>query len=489
MQQFRQPPQLLLTHARNTIITIDHGIVSQGHSIHYLMLIMKQKLPAIAGILLAALVLWTGCKKPGALGYELLDDEYTDYNFTDTISIRCTIEREDSSLTSDLSSTAEYFLCGSINDPEMGKSSSEIFSLLIGKNLNPNFDTTMHAFDSIVLYLTYDLRGFYGDTLQPQSLHILRVDNGYEIKDDKEYYSNHSFPANTEIGRLENFYPKPSASDSLFEGLEGSFVKLTLDPAFGQELFNIDSLIYAADTLFQAKLRGLKIMSTSTGTGAMMAFDLNNSSLSRIRLFYHLKSDSTALNYDYFFKGANKFTHFTHDHSGSPAGQLIDQVSEEKLYVQGMEGLRVKIEFPYAHLLNKIAVNQAELVLHVADENTSLLPADQLFLTQYSEEDTTFVLTSDVLYSFGSNLTGGFGDFGGDPNKVVINGTSVTQYRMSLSELFQHIVDDDASTDTKKRTVYMGVFPRSRTANRAVLYGPKSLSFPAKLELKYTLVK
>jgi hypothetical protein len=154
-----------------------------------------------------------------------------------------------------------------------------------------------------------------------------------------------------------------------------------------------------------------------------------------------------------------------------------------------MEGLRVKIEFPYAHLLNKIAVNQAELVLHVADENTSLLPADQLFLTQYSEEDTTFVLTSDVLYSFGSNLTGGFGDFGGDPNKVVINGTSVTQYRMSLSELFQHIVDDDASTDTKKRTVYMGVFPRSRTANRAVLYGPKSLSFPAKLELKYTLVK
>jgi hypothetical protein len=228
MQQFRQPPQLLLTHARNTIITIDHGIVSQGHSIHYLMLIMKQKLPAIAGILLAALVLWTGCKKPGALGYELLDDEYTDYNFTDTISIRCTIEREDSSLTSDLSSTAEYFLCGSINDPEMGKSSSEIFSLLIGKNLNPNFDTTMHAFDSIVLYLNYDLRGFYGDTLQPQSLHILRVDNGYEIKDDKEYYSNHSFPANTEIGRLENFYPKPSASDSLFEGLDGSFVKLML---------------------------------------------------------------------------------------------------------------------------------------------------------------------------------------------------------------------------------------------------------------------
>ncbi|MBL7807577.1 MAG: hypothetical protein JNN28_07185, partial [Saprospiraceae bacterium] len=54
---------------------------------------MKQKLPVLAGILLAAIALWTGCKKPGALGYELVDDEYSDYAFTDTIQIRCTIER------------------------------------------------------------------------------------------------------------------------------------------------------------------------------------------------------------------------------------------------------------------------------------------------------------------------------------------------------------------------------------------------------------
>ncbi|MBL7809208.1 MAG: DUF4270 family protein, partial [Saprospiraceae bacterium] len=441
-----------------------------------------------AGILLAAIALWTGCKKPGALGYELVDDEYSDYAFTDTIQIRCTIERDDSTLTSDVSSTADYFLCGELNDPEFGKSTSEIYALLLGQNLNPNFDTTQ-AFDSIVLYLNYAPAGFYGDTLQPQTLRVFRVDAGSELKDDQDYYSNHFFPASTEIGKLENFYPKPTTSDSLFEGIEGAFLKLTLDPAFGLELFTLDSSLYSVDSTFQKILRGLKITSSSAGSGAMMAFNLNNSSLSRIRLFYHQKSDSAALNYDFFFEGANKFTHFIHDHSGSPAGQLLGQTADDKLYVQGMEGVRVKIEFPYAQLLNNIAVNQAQLVLNVADDNLSFAPAAQTVLTQWLESDTNFVYTSDVFYSLGPNLTGGFGSFGGDPNKVVINGSTVTQYRLTLSELFQHMVDDDNSTGTKNRTVYLNVFPRSRTAERAVFFGPKSASFPAKLELTYTLVK
>lgn len=450
---------------------------------------MKQKLPVLAGILLVAMAFWFGCKRPSALGYELLEDEYADYAFTDTIQLLCTIEREDSSRTSDLSSTAEYFLCGQIIDPEFGKYSSEIFALMIGQNLNPNFDTTIHVFDSIVLYLNYAVEGFYGDTLQPQTLRVFRVDGGYMLQDDKEYFSTNQLPASTEIGRLENFYPRPTSSDSLFEGIKGPYIKLTLDPAFGQELFTLDSLIYSADTLFHSKLRGLRIATTAnTGTGAIMAFDLNNSSLSRMRLFYHQKSDSAALDYDFFFEGANKFTHFNHELAGSPAGLLIGQNSDEKIFVQGMQGTRVKIEFPYAHLLNDIAVNQAQLILHVADENPSLPAADQLVFTKL-EGDTTLVFTSDVLFSFGSNLTGGFTNFGGNPRKVTVNGTSATQYRLTLSELFQHMVNDDNSTDTKNRTVYLGVYPRSRTANRAVLFGPKSATLPAKLELTYTRVK
>jgi hypothetical protein len=449
---------------------------------------MKQKLPALLGILLTALALWAGCKRPSSLGADLLDEGgYDNFVFTDTVQVRCTIEREDSSLTSDRNSTAEYFLCGELNDPEFGKSASDIYAVMLGENLNPNFDTTQ-TFDSIVLYLRYSAAGIYGDTLSTtQTLKVFRIDNGSNIQYNKDYYSNNSLPATEELGSV-TFLPRPNTRDSLFEGIKGSFVRIALKPEFGQELFNLDSASYSVDSLFFKKLRGLKIESSSGGTnpGAMLAFNLNDNSLSRMRLYYH--KDTLRKDFDFFFEGANKFTHFEHDHQGSPAGQLIGQnYAEDKLYVQGMQGLRVKIEFPTAQYLNNIAVNRAQLVLTVADNNTFLTPASQLFFTQL-QEDSSFVLTSDVLYSFGPNLTGGFLNFGGTPQKVVDNGTTVTRYRLTLSELFQHMVDDDNSPDTKKRTVYMGVFPRSRTAGRAMLYGPKSLSFPAKLELTYTKV-
>ncbi len=454
---------------------------------------MKQKLPEIVGILLASLAVWSSCKEPGPLGADLLNDELADYAFTDTVEVRCTIEREDSSLTSDRGSTAEYFLCGELNDPQFGKSASEIYALMLGETLNPNFDTTVQSFDSIVLYLRYDVAGFYGDTAAAQTLRVLRVDVGHSISDTKDYYSNSSLPATEELGRVENFKPKPTTQDSLFEGIEGPFLRVALKPEFGQEIFNLDSASFSIDSLFFKKLRGLKIVTSSGGSapGNMLAFDLNDNSLSRMRLYYHLNADSTAKNFDFFFEGANKFTHFDHDHffNSAPAGTAIgQQYAGEKLYVQGMEGLRVKVEFPWAHKLDRIAVNQAQLVLTVADETPNLPPASQLFFTQL-QGDTAFVLTSDVLYSFGTNFTGGFFNFGGNPKTVVDNGTTVKRYRLTLSELFQHIVDDDNSTDTKARTVYLGIFPRSRTAGRSVLYGPQSLSFPAKLELTYTRIK
>lgn len=447
---------------------------------------MKQKHPLLAVLVLTVLYFVVACKQPSPFGADLLRDEFSEYVFTDTITLRCTLEREDSTLTSDRSSTAEYFLCGELNDPQFGRSASTIYALMLGRNLNPNFKPATQTFDSIVLYLRYAAAGFYGDTMQEQTLRVFRVDENNAIGPSINYYSTKTFPATEELGSV-TFFPKPTKVDSLFEGLKGPFLRIALKPEFGQELFNLDSISYSVDTLFTQKLRGLKIMSTVNGNspGTMMAFDLNNTALSRLRLFYH---DTIARSFDYFFTGTNKFTHFEHDHGNSQAGQLIGQELNDNLFVQGMQGVRVKIEFPYAQLLDKIAVNRAQLVLTVADETAALKPASQLFFSQL-QGDTVFVLSSDVVYSFGPTFTGGFANFGGTPKEEFDNGTMVKRYRLTLSDQFQGIVDDDNSTNTKKRTVYLGVYPRSRTAQRALLFGPQNLSFPAKLELTYTKVR
>lgn len=453
---------------------------------------MKRFLPAYAVLLMAAFAVWAACTKPTPFGSELLDDEQADYDYTDTVTVWCTIQQEDSVLTSDQNSTAGSFLCGELNDPFFGKSTAEIFSLLQLDFPDPGFDTTKQVFDSIRLFLRYAPANVYGDTLQAQNLRVYRLDE--TLDDDKEYYAKNSLPASTEIGRVDGFFPKPNKVDSLIStSTKAPYLRVPLSDDFGKELFLMDSVTLSDDSTFYRAVRGIKIVS-STGAlpGAMLSFNLNDESYSRIRLYYHLKSDTTKAvkAFDFFFAGANKFVHFEHDYTGSPAGAQIGMRSDDLLYLQAMQGLRMKVEFPYVDRLDKIAVNKAQLVLsraNLAGDFSTLTPASQLVFTEL-RGDTSFIFTSDVSYSLGPALNQGFSRFGGNPEKEDVNGTLVERYRLTLTQRLQSMVDD-TSGDLKKKTVYVNITPQGRVAQRAILYGPKNVSFPAKLELKYTRVQ
>ena len=451
---------------------------------------MKQKLTVFATLLMLAATFWAACTKPSPFGSELLQDELADYEFTDTLTVICTIEREDSLLTSDPSSTSSAFLCGELDDPVFGKSKAESYSLLQMSVLDPGFKPDSQMVDSIVLYLRYTPASFYGDSNQLQTLRVLRLDA--PLEDDSNYYAHNSLPASFELGRLENFAPRPNTADSLFSpDSKGPYIAVPLNLDFGKELFGLDSSILQSDSAFYKALRGIKIVASSNATpGAMLAFNLNNTTYSRVRLYYHTIGDTAKSRYDYYFSGANKFTHFEHEYGNSPAGQQIGNTSDDFLYLQAMQGLRLKVEFPTVDALEKIAVNKAQLVLTTAtvpNDFAVLTPAQQLVFTE-RQGDTTFIFTSDVLYSIGPAGNLGFSRFGGAPVDELINGTLVERYRMTLSNRLQDMVDD-TSGDPKKKTLYINITPQSRLAQRSVLYGPKNATFPAKLELKYTRVE
>ncbi len=374
---------------------------------------MKYKLLPLVAFLLIALValLWMSCNKPTPFGAELLDDQVADYAFSDNVEVKCTVEREDSVVTS---TTASYYLCGELNDPIFGKSSAELFTQLRLDNLDPGFDPSKMTMDSVVMYLAYNSAGVYGDTLQPQTLRVLRVDDNNIIRYDKNYYSTNQLPASNEVGRVDNFLPRPrTKKDSLFSTTTNApYLRVKLDDNFGRELLGMDSLKTAADTSFWEALRGLKIVTSTQGAspGAVLAFNLEDQAFSRVRLYYSINGDTVPRVFDYFFAGGRKFVHYTHDYAGTPAGTKLGQQSDDLLYVQGAQGIRLKLEFPTANTLNKIIVNRAELEFTVASQPgdfSSLTPADQLILTQY-QGDTIKVFTSDVLYSLGTTLSEGF---------------------------------------------------------------------------------
>ncbi|MCK6691496.1 MAG: DUF4270 domain-containing protein [Thermoanaerobaculia bacterium] len=441
-------------------------------------------------LLCAALGLFMGysCSKPTPFGADLLDDEIADYKFSDSLTLQCTLVPEDSLVTSDVSSTADYLLCGQLFDPVFGKSQSDIYTQIRLATLGPNFKNGV--VDSIILFLRYDAPGFYGDTTQAQTLRVHRVGANDTLHWSKTYYSNSTLETGEQLGELANFLPKPNTGRTLFDTVsKAPYIRIPLDNAFGQELLNLDSVTLASDTLFWKKVRGLRLSAESQGNpGTIMAFDLNNTAFSRIRLYY--KRDTLVRTFDFTFLGSNKFTHFSHDYSGSTVEPYLNKNADDRIFVQGMGGLKLKVEIPYANLLDNIAINKAELELTVETlpgDNPLLRNASQLVFTE-SIGDTAVTLTSDVLYSLGPTLNSGFGAFGGFPEAETDQGVSVQRYRLTLTQRFQDMVDN-TSGNIKNQTVFLNVYPQSRSAMRAIFYGPKSPVFPAKLSLKYTKVR
>jgi hypothetical protein len=448
---------------------------------------MKQLFAPFAGpALILSLVLWSACTKSTPFGSTLLEEEAAQYAFTDTISLNITVEPEDSVRTSDRTSSSSYLLCGELIDPVFGKTRSDLFTLF--RIVNPTAALRpSDVVDSVVMFLRYRGAGVYGDTMQPQTLRVHRLAMGNQLEWGRDYYSDDQLAAGDEIGVLENFLPRPNKSDSLFTAAsKAPYVRIKLSPAFATEIDNLDSTTQAVDTLLWAALRGLRI-TTSAGVapGAMLAFDLNDVNYSVLRVYYHRGADARTTNFE--FAGGNKFTHFEHDYSGTPAGASIGQANPDLLFVQGAAGLRLKIELPYAaQLPSDVVINKAQLQLTsatVPGDNTTLFPlAGQLVLNEF--RDTALTAVPDLLYSLQNTSGTNFSLFGGQPEATVDNGTTVQRYLLTLSDYFQRAVEDST-----RNTLYLSVYPQSNSVRRAVFHGPSSPTFRARLVLKYSRIQ
>lgn len=453
----------------------------------------------LGGLLLltVALSVGGGCARSTPFGADLLDDQIADYAFTDTLTVRCTVLPEDDIITGNFTGTT--VLCGTLNDPQFGKTTIDLYTGLSFDKTNIDYANT--RIDSVVMFLKYQSASVYGDTTLKHTLRVFQLQDS--LKYFKEYYSTENLVATDEVGSV-TFFPKPNKKDSIAPTLKGPVLRFKLKDSFGQTIrqLSADSATRANEVTFANKIKGLKLTCApdDMGTGAMMAFNLNDDSYSFIRVFY--VKDTTKMTADYIFSGnsltLNKFMHISHNYDNTPVKDKIGAAGDELMYLQGSRGLQVRVELPYASKLDNIVVNKAELVLTAkdADPASMALPA-QLLMTEalnglaLTRNDTlTFkallsqlvrIPISDVLRSSDAS----YALFGGQPVKETVNGTSVTRYRLNMTKRFQSTVDE-TSSDPSKHIFYINVQPQRTSPARAILYGPKSTVFPAKLELKYT---
>ncbi|MEN0005421.1 MAG: DUF4270 family protein [Bacteroidota bacterium] len=421
------------------------------------------------------LLLIHACSDPTLVGSDLLDSDRITVEFTDTIRVVARTTRGDSVRTyaPNFDSQINTYLFGDMSDPVFGRSVSSIYFQPLPEVSNPDFFDI--RIDSVILVLPYDTNAFYGNTEAVFGMDIFELD---EIVDrSQEFYSDQTFLTKSTPITSVDFQPK---RDSLavvdFPGMDGepdstsypAHLRIPLGIEFGQSLTRLDPSVYARDSIFVEFFNGIHLRPTTSNEG-MLSFDLKNSTLAGIHLYY-VKDDSIPRQFQYrLLSGSGKLTNFEHDYSGSPVEDFIDDenAGESFLFVQGMAGTDVTLEFPdLSDFKEDVIVNQAILEVTVADFSDDpegiFDPCEELILSKRNE-DGGLELIDDLQLI----VTRGLSRedlFGGQLEEVEDTGTLI--YTMNLSGHFQNILDG-----VEPNQLIISVFPRPERANRSILFG------------------
>lgn len=390
-------------------------------------------------VLLASLVvlflLVYSCKKdPYKVGINLLPPSDTlNVSTSDTASFIAHSSLQDS-LRTDKTSTN---ILGSLMDPVFGSTTASWYMQYWLSAEAPDFGKNP-VLDSVVLMIPYGK--IYGDSNSIQTLNVYELSQ--DIHYDSAYYSNQS--ARTYGIRLANYSFKPAPHDSLTIGGAKKpnippHIRINLSKNtnyFGKKLLSGQAYM-VVNTSFLSFMKGLYIESERVPFGgALLSFD-PTSTLSNIVLYYRNPPDTAK--HQYIFVGSpysGRFNHIDHNHYVSSTNDFKQQVLQhdtvlgrDKLYIQGLGGVRVQLRMPFLKNFaktGKIAINSAVLTVTNAETDTTLQPPVKL---------TLVVVDSVGHIGFLPDESEGSAYFGGSYN------TSARTYKFRITRHLQQILD------------------------------------------------
>lgn len=417
----------------------------------------------------AGLLSVTGCSKPSELGLSLVETNPLEIFYTDTISVGMSTVATRPLLTDSRS----RWLCGAYVDPIFGKTTAKVYTNFRLTTTNASFPSAL--FDSLVLSIQYDTLGHYGgnpSAFTEQQWEVYRITES--IVPEQDYYADKNF-ALGDLLATHNFIPQIFDSVSVQGIVRRPHLRIRLDDALGQELLNPTSNIYENNTIFKDFLKGVCIKpKTGSANSAIIRF-LPNASLTKLTLYYR-DSSNVSRTYDYLSDGdSESVLAFEHNYSGTRV--LENNPNDTVVYLQGMNGVSTRMEFPFLEDLGKIIVNKAELYIYPAGEEDRAYPVPiQLFCLEKTTDDN-YLLVDDISNSINRNTLNPYLIFGGT---LKYDGER-PYFRMNISKFFQRLVD----SETVEKAIYIQTASVTDTG-RMLLANEKSESLRAKLYLTYT---
>jgi Domain of unknown function (DUF4270) len=450
---------------------------------------MKNILTAFSAF--ALLLTSLSCNDSSLLGADLFQGEKLNLTFTDTVSINAVSEKVDSVLLHTTGFSYDSLLLGKVNDPIFGLTDSRIYTVMaLGTTSLPSIASTA-VLDSAFFDLVYAPSRINGDTLNQQSLGIYRVT---ETITDENIYSNHRLYSteSTPIG-TKTFKPNPYSSVISILKTDTTYytprVRVPINPTFAKQFLDTSKL-----STLSTWLNGFEIRSETT-TNTMLGFNFGAATTAKpnptaIRLYYKNAASDTSSQILVIPVSTFHFSNFKHDIASAPVKNFLNNQAkgDSLLYIQGMAGPNVKIEFPYLTSLIKtgnIAINKAELEVTISkDSKTDIYPAIDQLVLRTAQFAPTLDLNFDDNYGSGSvRPSEKMTTSGGYVRTEIVNGETVQKYYFNLSSHLNEIL-----SGRKGSTIYISHLFKEEKSARVLLYGPKSTKYKAKLNLYYTKI-
>lgn len=439
--------------------------------------------------LLISLFILNSCKNPDGVGLDV--DEQNQLSGTLTVDSNVVLNtlREDSAIVSGLTRTPLALF----NDPELGLTESSIVTDInlpgLAKYEIPDGTITI---DSAIMNLKYASGAFYGDSVNSTfKVNVHRLNE--KPVSGATYYSNKTWDYDDLVVGTKTFKARPHDTlriKAIVDGKPDTItrvlpqLRVPINTNYIRSLLFTSELRTESNNAFQSYAKGFYITLDKTGTtgvGGVLGMGTPDTLQVYIRVDNAGEIDTTIVPIPI----TRRIAEIKHTYSTAVEAVLADQTTPNtRAYIQGMAGLRVKVNFPDLSKLKNVIISRAELVITPLS-TTQFAPLPRLMMYKYDlAKQRTFI--EDAV----DTRTGYAGLFGGFLNAPIKN-----EYRFLVTTYIQNLV----TGKTKDYGTYIGAAnetvptsvdysPLAYPIERTILAG-KNSPFRVKLNIIYTDIK
>jgi hypothetical protein len=238
--------------------------------------------------------------------------------------------------------------------------------------------------DSAVLVLPYAATGFYGDSLTSKfKIDVHQLNEKYV---STTYYNNKQWDYNTALLGTKTFTARSHDTLRITDIVDGApdtlkkvspQVRIPISTAFVNTYFFKAPATSRSSTLaFQNAVKGLYLTldkAGTTGPGGNLMFSLDST---RIDLYFRATDATTdTLKISLPVPLGSHMASIKHTYSAKVQASLNKTSTDGLIYLQGLAGLRAKVEFPnikstFASVGGDVIINRAELIIKAAPGTT-----------------------------------------------------------------------------------------------------------------------